>query len=162
MDSTAVTNTLLEVNKEMYGQAYDIIKIWMGIVVLIFLALLGRYSFGVGFTKDNPNPYKKETFGMPRGVFRGILTLSLLFIVLLLEVISLNGKVMTIDKNLFVPEIMYKELMVAFQMMLAFYFGSKMVHHVTSADRDKSKTIAETAKTSVQGAGEFDEAGASG
>jgi hypothetical protein len=162
MDSTAVTNTLLEVNKEMYGQAYDIIKIWMGIVVLIFLALLGRYSFGFGFTKEKPNPYEKETFGMPRGVFRGILTLSLLFIVLLLEVISLNGKVMTIDKNLFVPEIMYKELMVAFQMMLAFYFGSKMVHHVTSADRDKSKTIAETAKPSVQGAGGFDEAGASG
>lgn len=165
MDSTAVavSETFLMPEAGMYSQVSIVVQIWIGLVALIFLALLVRYTFGVGFSKDNPNPYAGETFGMPRGVFRGFLTLSLLFVVLLLEVVSLNGKVMLVGDNLFVPEDMYRELMVAFQMMLAFYFGSKVMHHVTSADRKKSETIAKTAKPSAHAArGEFDEAGAAG
>ena len=164
MDSTtvAVSESLLIADPGMYSQANTLIQIWIGIVALIFLALVVRFTFGVGFTKENPNPYIGETFGMPRGVFRGFLTLSLLFAVLLMEVVSLNGRVIIVGDILFVPEDMYRELMVAFQMMLAFYFGSKVMHHITSADRKKSDMIAKTAKPSGQGGGEFEESGSAG
>ena len=160
--AVAVSDSLLIADPGMYSQASTLIQIWIGLVALIFLALLVRYTFGVGFTKENPNPYAGETFGMPRGVFRGFLTLSLLFSVLLMEIVSLQGRVLTVGKELFVPEDMYRQLMVAFQMMLAFYFGSKVMHHVTSADRKKSDMIAKTAKPSGQGGGEFEEPGSEG
>ncbi len=65
---------------------------------------------------------------MPRGVFRGLITLSLLFIVMLLEVVNLLIEGLE-DK--------IEQLLVLFQMIVAFYFGSKVMHHVTAADRDK-------------------------
>lgn len=107
------------------------VLLWVIGIAVVFYKLLRKYTFGK-WTKANPNPYETETFGMPRGTFRGILTLSLLFIVMLLEVVNLamTGLETKID-----------QLLVAFQMMLAFYFGSKVMHHVTSADR--TKTIAE-------------------
>jgi len=66
---------------------------------------------------------------MPRGVFRGMLTLSLLYVFILFEVANLH---------IVGLELEMEGLVVGFQMMLAFYFGSKVMHHVTSADRDKS------------------------
>jgi hypothetical protein len=165
MDTTAISifDPALFGESQIYSQVHSFIKIWIGLVILIILALLVRYTLGVGFNKENPNPYAKETFAMPRGVFRGILTLSLLFVVLLLEMLSLNGKVIPVGEKIFVPEDMYGKLMVAFQMMIAFYFGGKVLHHVTSADRDKTKEIAKAAIASGQEArDEFEKPGAQG
>ena len=110
---------------------------WLLVMTLVFVGLLGKYTFGK-WTVDNPNPYAKETFAMPRGVFRGMLTLSLLYIVMLLEVVSLvtNGL-----------ELRIEQLLVAFQMMLAFYFGSKVMHHVTKADERKTTAFAKSSET---------------
>ena len=139
---------LIALSSALYQHVYELTLAWFGFIMLLFIALLLRYTFGIGFTAENPNPYRLETFAMPRGVFRGIISLSLLFLVMLLEVIDLRLPVMTAAGNLiaqqagdkvFFPIERHHELMVAFQMMLAFYFGSKVMHHVTKADERKAQ-----------------------
>ena len=115
-------------------QVFAPIGIWLLVVLGFFILLLRRYTFG-NWTKDNPNPFAGETFEMPRGVFRGILTLSLLFIVVILELVTV--RIIGFEDQI-------HELMVAFQMMIAFYFGSKVLHHMTSTDRIKTEVMAET------------------
>ena len=107
------------------------IFLWLGLVLAFIIIMFFKYTFGT-WTNDNPNPYKNETFGMPRGTFRGILTLTLLFVVIILELV--NVRIVGFEGEI-------HEFMVAFQMMIAFYFGAKVMHHVTSADRDKTKHI---------------------
>jgi hypothetical protein len=119
---------------------YIPVIIWtIGIVILMFF-LIKKYTFGKNWTKDNPNPYHGETFAMPRGVMRGILTLSLLFIVMLMEVVNLLPTEI-IGEKIWGLEDKIAGLMTAFQMMLAFYFGSKVMHHLTSVDLKKSKEV---------------------
>jgi len=135
-------------------QVYVPIMVWLVIVLGFFIMLLKKYTFG-HWTSENPNPYVGETFDMPRGVFRGTLTLSLLFIVVILELV--NVRIIGFEEEI-------SGLMVAFQMMIAFYFGSKVLHHMTSTDRKKTEVIAE--KTSLMQSyntpNEFDNDGAAG
>ncbi|GAB4326924.1 MAG: hypothetical protein Kow0037_00150 [Calditrichia bacterium] len=117
----------------MLLQVYIPLLVWLGLVVIFLIILARKYTFGK-WTPENPNPYKNETLGMPRGTMRGVITLTLLILVALLEVQSLIH-----------PEIekVIDKLLVAFQMMLAFYFGSKAMHHVTAADERKTRQILE-------------------
>jgi len=119
--------------QQFIWQVFAPIGIWLLIVLTFFILLLKRYTFGQ-WTKDNPNPFFGETFDMPRGTFRGILTLSLLFIVVVLELVTV--RIVGFEDQI-------HELMVAFQMMIAFYFGSKVAHHMTSTDRKKTEYLAE-------------------
>ncbi len=112
----------------VFKTLFALVAIWLIGMTFVFLRLVSQYTLGK-WTKDNPNPYAKETFAMPRGVFRGMLTLSLLYIFMLFEVANLQ--ISGLEKEM-------EGLVVGFQMMLAFYFGSKVMHHVTSADRDKT------------------------
>ena len=120
-------------NDWLFISVYALVAIWLIVVCVVFGILLKKFTFG-DWTEEHPNPYQGETFGMPRGVFRGFLTLSLLFIVMLLEIVNLvtEGLEGKID-----------QLLVAFQMMLAFYFGSKVMHHITSADERKTTQVHE-------------------
>lgn len=137
----------------LFKIAFYMIVVWIVGVCILFVILLRKYTFG-DWTKENPNPYRLETFGMPRGIFRGIITLSVLFIVMLLEILNLqipflhDGKLLVRqfaeNEELFLPEERYKELMVAFQMILAFYFGSKVAHHITKADERKTQEVAQS------------------
>ena len=110
--------------------------VWVLLMVILFYYLVRKYPLG-DWDEENPNPYQGETFAMPRGVMRGMLTLSLIFIVMLMEVVNLK-----------MPEFedLIEKLLVAFQMMIAFYFGSKVMHHVTKADERKARARAEAAK----------------
>ncbi len=74
-------------------------------------------------------PYLKETMGLPRGTLRGVLTITLLFVIIIMEVASL--KIPGLEDN-------FRELRTAFEMVIAFYFGSKVFYHVTSSDRQKT------------------------
>jgi amino acid permease len=112
---------------------YAPIAFWMALVLGFFILLLKKYTFG-DWTKANPNPYDGETFNMPRGVFRGILTLTLLFVTVILELA--NVRILGTEDG-------FHEFIVAFQMMVAFYFGSKVMHHITSTERQKTQFIAE-------------------
>ena len=118
--------------QDYWLSVYLPVMLWLVIVFGFFVLLLKKYTFG-NWTKDNPNPYEGETFNMPRGIFRGILTLSLLFTVVVLELV--NVRIIGFEQEI-------HELMVAFHMMIAFYFGSKVMHHITSADRSKTEVLA--------------------
>ena len=148
MEKYSVVTQFFEAHyTEFLWQVLLPIFIWLGLILAFLIFLFIKYTFG-NWSAENPNPYKTETFGMPRGTFRGILTMTLLYVVIILELV--NVRVIGFEAEI-------HEFMVAFQMMIAFYFGSKVMHHVTSADRDKSNT---KHTTDTGGAEEF--AGAEG
>ncbi|RMH64136.1 MAG: hypothetical protein D6677_05500 [Calditrichaeota bacterium] len=142
-------DVLLSIGQTLFDHAYTIMLYWLIAMFVLFVALLLRYTFGLGFDKDNPNPHINETFAMPRGVFRGLITLTLLFLVTLVEVINLsmpflnNGELIgkLVGEHFFFPADRNHDLMTAFQMMLAFYFGSKVMHHITSTDKQKTELM---------------------
>ncbi len=110
------------------------ILVWMGLVVILFVLLLRRFTFA----KGGENPYKNETFAMPRGVLRGVLTVSVMFVVLLLQVLVFylaHNDVSTWEhlQHVFDP------IMTAFQMIIAFYFGGKVVDHLADVDRETAQ-----------------------
>ena len=159
---------------DVFYISFIFILAWIIGVIVLLLILIKKYTFG-HWTAENPNPYALESFGLPPGVMRGILAMSLLIIVLLLELINLqmpimnkNGELLAVNGSLFLPEERYKELMVAFQMMLAFYFGSKVMHHIAQVDERKSDKIvgaieAEQSREScMEKKDEFEEEGAVG
>lgn len=136
-----------------------LIIIWIALVIVFMAFLLKKYTFG-DWDSDHKNPYEGETLGLPRGVFRGILTLSVLFVVLILQVSTLyvhpidfnilaglfknstlnsNQSLESILGKLLIPEERFAQMMVAFQMVIAFYFGGKVMHHVTQAERRVSE-----------------------
>jgi hypothetical protein len=119
-------------HSEFMWQVLLPIFLWLALLLGFFIFLFVRFTFGK-WTTENENPYKDETFGMPRGTFRGSLTLTLVYIVTVLELV--NVRVVGFEMEI-------HELMVAFQMMIAFYFGSKVMHHVTASDKKKAIAVA--------------------
>lgn len=107
--------------------------IWMSGIVLLFILLLRKYTFGK-WDKNNPNPYVGETLSIPRGFFRGVLTLTLLFFAVLVQIGHMQFEI---------DQIKVDDIMMAFKMMLAFYFGSKVMHHLASTDKKKTEAIAD-------------------
>ena len=121
--------------KEYYFSIYMPVMVWMIISVVFIVIMFKKYTFG-DWTVDNPNPCDGETFNMPRGTIRGILTMSLLFITVVIELA--NVRIIGFEAE-------FPEFMAAFQMMVAFYFGAKVMHHINSVDKSKTKTLAEAA-----------------
>ena len=117
-----------------WGSVYAPIAVWLLLVLTFFVLLLKKYTFG-NWTPEHPNPYAGETFNMPRGVFRGILTLTLLFVTIIIEIT--NVKIIGLETEI-------SQLMVAFQMMIAFYFGSKVMHHIASVEKSKTQLITQS------------------
>ena len=114
--------------KEYFWLVYFPIIAWMLLVLFFLIVLFLKYTFG-NWSVENPNPYEKETFGMPRGTFRGILTLTLLWVVVILELVSVRVEGF---------EAQMQGLITAFQMMIGFYFGAKVMHHITSVEKQKN------------------------
>ena len=145
--------------------ALGVVVGWIVIIVILFVFMLIKYTFRK-WPADNPNPYEKETLAMPRGVFRGILTLSVLFIVMVLEINSLqfSPNDLEVAGQIFIPEDRFREMMVAFQMVIAFYFGSKVMHHMTSAQRDMVETRADAVvkETEIRASAVISDEGAEG
>ncbi len=144
--------------------AGGLVLVWLTLLTVFLFHMIRKYTLG-DWDEDNRNPYEGETMSMPRGVFRGILTISLLVIVLILEVVSLKTPFVEFNGELISLENKLEQLMVAFQMMLAFYFGSKVLHHITSADAKKTKhLVGAAAQPTVSNAptGEYDESGTVG
>ena len=135
-----IVHRLAATDQAFLYQVYLPIGIWLIILLGFFILLLKKYTFG-NWSKDKPSPFEGETFDMPRGTFRGILTLTLLYVTVILELV-------TVHTPGYEEEI--REFIVAFQMMIAFYFGAKVMHHVTSADRQKAEIKANTGTTTQQ------------
>ena len=85
--------------------ALTVVIIWIIIIIGVFVFLLRKYTFGKEWTPEDPNPHINETLAMPRGIMRAVLTLSVLFIVLLLEVNSLffDPKDLLVGGTIFIP-----------------------------------------------------------
>ena len=130
-------------NMDFFNTLYLPIIIVLGLVVILFAFLLFRYTFG-NWTPENPNPYKGETLGLPRGIFRGVLTIVLLFVAVVFE---MNNIAVGNDESNII------EFMTAFKMMIAFYFGSKAVHHVTSDERKKTQIREENRRKASEAMG---------
>ncbi len=120
--------------KEFLYQIYLPIMGWLAAVVVLLVLFLKKYTFG-NWTPEKPNPYEKKTWGMPEGTLRGIITMTLLYVVVVLETVNVKDSGFEARADM---------LLVAFQMMIAFYFGSKVMHHVTSVDGQKAQTKIET------------------
>lgn len=152
---SGIINEVIMEHPDFLKLVYIPVIIWFTGIIIVFIILLRKYTFADWTNKTNP--YAGESFGMPRGIFRGIVTLTLLFVVILFEVI--NVKV----RGDFEKEV--EQLLLAFQMMIAFYFGSKVMHHMASTDQKKTKTVAESmvaAKSSAGSKSSFDDPEAAG
>ena len=136
-DTTTIINetTLFGTSDPEFWLLYGPVLLWLVLIIVLFIFLLKKFTFGKWTEKQNP--YKDETFGMPRGIFRGTLTLSLLVFVLLFETLSLV-----------VPDLEARSghLFTAFELMIAFYFGSKVMHHLSASDKKKNRDVAEVIK----------------
>jgi len=130
----SVVEYFAENPSHFYLEVFLPIGLWLVIVLTFFILLLKKYTFG-DWSEEKPNPYAGETFDMPRGIFRGTLTLTLLFVVVILELV--NVRIIGFEDEI-------HEFMVAFQMMLAFYFGSKVMHHMAATDRKKTEAISQS------------------
>ncbi|MEP7169361.1 MAG: hypothetical protein ABI855_08310 [Bacteroidota bacterium] len=111
------------------GIEYVVMAIWCALM-FTFLYFLGRrYTFG-NWTVQNPNPYKDETLAMPKGTFRGIITLTVLFFAIIIELHVIENPLI---------EYWSEKYITAFQMVLAFYFGSQIMNGL-SKDEVKINT----------------------
>ena len=142
-----------------------LIVIWIALVIILFIFLLRKYTLKE-WSKENPNPYEGETLGLPRGLLRAVLTLSVLFIVMLLQVNSLffDPKDLLVGNEIFIPEERFGQLMTAFQMIIAFYFGGKVMHHYVQAERrvEEKKSDTQLEQTKLGKTKDFEDEEASG
>jgi hypothetical protein len=128
MNETSIVYTQ---SMEYMTQIFIPVMVWLLGILILFILLLRKYTLGK-WTPENPNPYKKQTLGMPGGIFRGVITMTLLFVVILFEAVNIKDPGFEARADM---------LLVSFQMMIAFYFGSKVMHHVTAVDGKKTQTV---------------------
>ncbi len=127
-----------------YVQGFTTTEVWALIIgfLVIFAWLIACTIFLINLLRkftymQESNPHLKETMGLPRGTMRGFLTLTLLIVVVVLVCMSL-----VIDDF----RGHFESLIGAFELMLAFYFGSKVMHHVTNSDKRKTEVKAQAEK----------------
>jgi len=108
------------------GIGIFLILVWLVLVVWWLIIMLKNYTL----KKDFDNPYKDETLGMPPGTLRGVLTLTILVVVIIL--VCLSMLVEPIKGG-------YDEMITAFEIVLAFYFGGRIVNSVSKSDKEKAK-----------------------
>lgn len=93
------------------------------------------------------NPYLKDSFGLPPGTIRGILAMTAMFSFVMIECANLFSPA-NLEKD-------FSELLMVFQMVIAFYFGAKAVEVLKkrqdSKEEEKYRSVREaTAKTEDQ------------
>ncbi len=82
------------------------------------------------FGEPEDNPYKCDSFGLPPNTIRGLIALTALVMFLLMEMINFFSA-WDIESN-------FKELTLVFQMIIAFYFGSRAIE-VLKAKTEKGE-----------------------
>lgn len=130
------------VHKYLYGTvSYGLSGAYLTFVLTLFVIwFLGIIFFLIYLVlkydpiKNPDSPYINETLSMPPGVFRAILTVTLLFAIVLLEGYALTNTAQYEKiQNILDP------LITAFQLMIAFYFGTKMVALVSGKEKKEPK-----------------------
>jgi hypothetical protein len=83
------------------------------------------------FAEPEQNPYQSDSFGLPPGTIRGVLALTALVMFLMVEWV-----------NLYAPaslEHQFDGLVTVFQMVIAFYFGSRAVEVIQAKTADAKR-----------------------
>jgi len=104
--------------------------IWFIGIIFFLVYMILKYDP----LKNQDSPYINETLSLPPGLFRVVLTITLLFAVILLEGYALTN----IDKMKEIQQIL-EPLLTAFQLMIAFYFGTKMVGMVSGKGETEAR-----------------------
>ena len=104
--------------------------IWFLGVVIFLIYMVFKYD-PLRFVD---NPYINQTWSLPPGVFRGILAITLLLTAVLLEGYALTN----MDKWQEIQKVL-EPLLTAFQLMIAFYFGTKMVSMVSGQSKSDAQ-----------------------
>lgn len=103
--------------------------VWFIGIIFFLIYLIMKYD-----PQRNPDsPYLNETLALPPGVFRSVITITLLFAVVLLEAYAITN----IDQYEQIQKIL-DPLFAAFQLMIAFYFGSKMVDMISGKGKEET------------------------
>ncbi len=109
------------------------------------LALSGKddgSAAAVSLEEPEENPYKYDSFGLPPNTIRGIIALTALFLFVLVEGVNLFSS-RSIEGN-------FDQLIVALQMVIAFYFGSRAVEVFKTKNEKKSGLTEGEEKRSAQ------------
>jgi hypothetical protein len=116
--------------------------VWLVALLVFFVVMVRHYTLrDPASWPGGQSPFVGETLAMPRGVFRAVLTVSLLVVVLFMEIVSLTQG--GLERHL-------EQLLVAFQMMLAFYFGGKVMHHIAAVEKTKEELRQKTEQMDVE------------
>jgi len=104
--------------------------VWFLGIILFLIYMVFKHDP----VKNPDSPYIEQTLSLPPGVFRGILTITLLLAVVLLEGYALTN----IDNYQEIQKVL-DPLLTAFQLMIAFYFGTKMVGIVSGKGKGETR-----------------------
>jgi hypothetical protein len=104
--------------------------IWFIGIILFLIYLVLKYDPLMNID----SPYANQTLGLPPGTFRAILTMSLLFAVVLLEGYALTN----MEQHEKIQQVL-DPLLTAFQLMIAFYFGTKMIGIISGKGEEEIK-----------------------
>ncbi len=111
---------------------FGIIFVWICICIYFIDHLVRKFTF-----HPEKNPYEHESLGIPPGTLRGMITLTLLIVVVVM--VSMSLMVQDFQDH-------YESLVDAFQLMISFYFGGKILDRVNTADKEKAVLRAESDK----------------
>lgn len=89
---------------------------------------LGVEASGPSEERTTKNPYKDETFGLPKGTIRAILAITLMIGTLALFIVAIGQRDILVNNQFFHEN--FEFFKTAFLMMIAFYFGSKSLEYL--------------------------------
>jgi len=113
-----------------------VVGIWLAVVILFLAVMITKFTCR-NWPADCPNPYQEETLGMPPGVLRSLLTLSLVVFIFLIELYRFQYP--------FALEEFSKLLIQGFEIMLGFYFGTKALQTLSNNETKSKKSAVEAA-----------------
>lgn len=132
-----------------------VVGVWLAVVVLFLTVMIFRFTCH-NWSPDCPNPYQEETLGMPPGVLRSLLTLSLVVFIFLIELYRFQYP--------FALERFSELLIQGFEIMLGFYFGTKALQTLSNNEtKSKKEAVKAAAGLSPKAAAKpFDNTAANG
>lgn len=118
-----------------YISALSVLFFWLLAVGFFLVVLAKKYPLN-SWSRDEPNPFQDETLSMPRGTIRAIIAISVLVISVSLEILGVIFEKIPKERIYLVETL---------QIIVAFYFGSKVLNHVTASEertaRDRARAL---------------------
>lgn len=112
---------------------------WVRIMQMRELKMLGQHVPAGSTDGPSENPYKDQTFGLPKGTVRGMIAFTLLFGGLAMLLASMGSA------NEYSQNILFRDhfefFKDAFLMMIAFYFGEKSLQYLRQQNTQPANVV---------------------